>query len=176
MSIFTDHIEPAEKQQAGVADTLWVGLVEDMTTIGAVDPAATTIAGKLTITTAHAFTTGEGFIKVGLLPNTGLMTDSAEGELGSEVNTPTFTGIARESKELKYMIESGKKMILLWRPAQCTDSEYRQLGDECNPASMRANFSSGSAGGSGDRRGYSITATAPNESKYYDAAVDLIGA
>ena len=51
---------------------------------------ATSLEAAATITGPHTFSGGNGFFKIGILPETGMVESAAEGEKGSKSITNTF--------------------------------------------------------------------------------------
>ncbi|MGB5818830.1 MAG: hypothetical protein WBG90_05045 [Saonia sp.] len=95
---------------------------------------ATTLVEAGSITTAHTFTAPKGFFKMSILPDTGSVETTNEGEKGSKTNTNSFGGtIPGNSARNVGFIRKYQNVGMIFLVKQI-NGDVRQIGSEDSPA------------------------------------------
>lgn len=152
-TIATENIDycPDQETAAGVSPvSIWAGRVSDFLAI--IKPpalsAALTLGEAATITGPHTFTPPKGFFKINILPDTGLVESTNEGEKGSKTNTNSFSGTLPgiTARNLGF-VRKYQNVGMIFLVTQ-TDGIIRQIGSEVQPA-----FLSEASGTTGQKAG-----------------------
>lgn len=152
-TIATENIDFCADQEtaAGVSSVeIYGARVSDFDTI-AEPPAlgvATTLDEAATIGTAHTFTAPKGFFKLNILPDTGLVESTNEGEKGSKTNTNSFGGTLPgvTARNLGF-VRKYQNVGMIFLVTQI-DGKVRQIGSKNSPA-----YLSEASGTSGQKAG-----------------------
>jgi len=138
-TIVTENIDFCADQEnaAGVSPVeIYAVRVSDCLTI-AEPPAlgtATSLAAAATIATAHTFAVGKGFFKINILPETGVVETTNEGEKGAKTNTNTFGGTLPgvNARNLGF-IRKYQNVGMIFIVTQI-NGDKRQIGSKNSPA------------------------------------------
>lgn len=148
-TIITENIDFCADQEnaAGVSSvSIWAARVSDFLAI--IKPPALGVATSLseaaTIVGPHTFTSPAGFFKLNILPNTGLVESTNEGEPGAKTNTNSFGGTLPgiTARNLGF-IRKYQNVGMIFLVTQI-DGKIRQIGSEDSPAYLTE--ASGSTG------------------------------
>lgn len=152
-TIATENIDycPDQETAAGVSSVeIYAARVSDFDTIIAPPSLseATTLAEAATITGPHTFTAPKGFFKLNILPDTGLVESSNEGEKGSKTNTNSFSGtLPGITARNLGMIRKYQNVGMIFLVTQI-DGKVRQIGSKISPAYLsEASASTGQKAG-----------------------------
>ena len=95
---------------------------------------ATSLEAAATITGPHTFSGGNGFFKIGILPETGMVESAAEGEKGSKSITNTFSGtLPNISAKSKGFVRKYQNVPMIFIIPQLNGDNV-QLGSAKSPA------------------------------------------
>ncbi|WP_421801773.1 hypothetical protein [Flagellimonas sp.] len=120
-------ISPVEIYCARVID---FDTIEKPTALGA----ALTLVEAGSITAAHTFTAPKGFFKINILPDTGSVETTNEGEKGSKTNTNVFSGtLPGNSARNIGFIRKYQNVGMIFIVKQI-NGEMRQIGSQDSPA------------------------------------------
>lgn len=138
-TIVTENIDfcPDQESAAGVSPvSIFAARVSDFDTI--VKPLALGVAVSLdeagSIAGPHTFTAPKGFFKINILPDTGVVESTNEGEKGSKTNTNSFAGTLPgiTARNLGF-IRKYQNVGMIFLVTQI-DGKVRQIGSEDSPA------------------------------------------
>jgi len=138
-TIATENIDFCADQEnpAGISPVeIYAARVIDFETI--IKPAALGVATTLelagSIVDPHAFPAGKGFFKINILPDTGSVETTNEGEKGSKTNTNVFSGtLPGNSARNIGFIRKYQNVGMIFLVKQI-NGEIRQIGSEDSPA------------------------------------------
>lgn len=138
-TIATENIDFCADQEnaAGVSPvSIWACRVSDFETI-LKPPAlgvATTLDEAATIVGPHTFTAPKGFFKLNVLPDTGVVETTNEGEKGAKTNTNSFGGtIPGNTARNIGFVRKYQNVGMIFLVTQI-DGKIRQIGSEDSPA------------------------------------------
>lgn len=138
-TIALENIEycPEEEIAAGISPTeIFACPVSKFTTI-AEPPAlnvATTLAEAATISDPHTFTGDDGFFKINILPETGMVDSENQGEKGNKTNVNNFSGtLPGITARNLGLIRKYQNVGMIFIVTQI-DGKKRQLGSKNSPA------------------------------------------
>ena len=152
-TIITENIDycPDQETPAGISSvSIYAARVSDFDAI--VKPLALGVAVSLEeagkITGPHTFAGDNGFFKINILPDTGLVDSENQGEKGSKTNVNNFAGTLPgiTARNLGF-IRKYQNVGMIFLVTQI-DGKIRQIGSEDSPAYLsEASGSSGQAPG-----------------------------
>lgn len=138
-TIVTENIDfcPDTENPAGISSVeIFAARVSDFDTIA--EPSKLGVATSLTeagsITEAHTFPASKGFFKINIMPDTGSVETTNEGEKGSKTNTNTFGGTLQGNSARNIgFIRKYQNVGMIFLVTQI-NGEIRQIGSKNSPA------------------------------------------
>jgi len=138
-TIITENIDfcPDQETAPGVSSVeIFAARVSDFTAI--IEPpklgVATSLDAAATIVGPHTFPVGQGFFKINILPDTGLVESANEGERGNKSNTNTFSGtLPGVSARNKGFIRKYQNVGMIFLVTQI-NGDIVQIGSRISPA------------------------------------------
>ena len=138
-TIVTENMDFCADQEnpAGVSPVeIFACRVKDFETIGA--PAALNVATTLeeagTISDPHTFTGDNGFFKISILPDTGLVETANQGEKGSKTNSNSFGGtLPGTGAKVTGFVRKYQNVGMIFLVTQI-NGEVKQIGSKISPA------------------------------------------
>lgn len=161
----------------GVSDLVYFAPIDYFTTIQKptlpLTPEVPELADLVSINTAHTFEAGKGFIKAMSAPYKNQMTGASIGEVGSrkfDLNFEAF--LAGSDAELHGMIaQLNNQPVILLVPDDCGSGFAYQIGSECNPAYLSAEWATGTT--KDGQKGYKLTFNTPAKAiQIYTAEIE----
>lgn len=148
-TIATENLDycPDSENPAGISPVeIFAARVSDFDEIAA-PPAlnvATSLAEAATISDPHTFTAPKGFFKISILPDTGLVETTNEGEKGSKSNSNSFSGtLPGTGARVAGFIRKYQNVGMIFLVTQI-NGEVKQIGSKISPAYLSE--ASGSTG------------------------------
>lgn len=138
-TIVTDNLEFCVDTEVAVGIStveIFACPVKDFDTI-AKPPAknvATTLEEAGTISDAHTFTGDLGFFKINILPNTGLIETTSEGDPGTKTCANSFSGVLQgTTAKIAGFIRKYQNLPMIFLVTEVT-GEVKQIGSQYSPA------------------------------------------
>lgn len=169
-----DHLDASVQIEPGLSD-FYIGIVSEFTSIAKPTAPFANKGDEVRIQTAHVPKTNCGFYRVYQVKKRHQGKGDPAGAFGAktlvheyEVFVPGVDPITTEF--VKNIIN--KEVFTLHRDSDCANPQVIQLGDECRPAEIDANYTTGTIEPSGEK-GYILKVKWVGIQKFYEAAIPL---